>query len=306
MTRARPPGRSTTIGRFRNPAGRAAYVRAYEAALAVLPSPTDSFDVPTSLGLVHGYRWAGADTGSLPVALLPGRGAGVPMWGDNLADLLRTGRTIVAMDALGDAGLSEQSAPLPAWADQAVWVEETFRSLGLGRVHTVGHSFGAATAAVHVLHYPERVATLALLEPAFVLCWPPPAAFVWATISVLPGPGSWREHALAALGGVQVQDVRARSPIGEMISAGVQHFASALPTPRPLSRTQLQQLTMPTYVAIAARRSQTGRRAVARATTLPDVTVDVWPATTHSLPMQVPRELAQRLDSFWGRAEPVP
>lgn len=298
---------SAQIGHFRSPQGRAEYVRAYDAAMAALPPPTDSFDVPTSSGSVHGYRWAGADDGSVPVALLPGRSAGVPMWGDNLADLLRSGRTIIAMDALGDAGLSEQSIPLRTFADQATWVEEAFRSLGLARVHTVGHSFGAATAAAHALHHPDRVETLALLEPAFVLSWPPPSSFVWATLSVLPGPASWRDHALAALGGVDVEDVRARTPIGEMISTGVEHFVSALPTPRPLSRAQLQRLTMPTYVAIANSRSQAGgRRAAARATTLPDATVDVWPGTTHSLPMQVPVELAERLNGFWDQIQAAP
>lgn len=298
---------STTIGRFRSPAGRREYVHAYHAAMAALPPPTDSFDVPTSVGTVHGYTWAGAAEGRIPVALLPGRSAGVPMWGDNLADLLRSGRTIFAMDALGDAGLSEQSAPLTTFADQAVWVEETFQHLAIDRVHTVGHSFGAATTAVHALHHPGRVATLALLEPAFVLRWPPPSTFLWATLAIIPGPKNWRDHALAALGGVEIEDVQAKTPIGEMISAGVEHFVSALPTPRPLSTAQLQRLTMPTYVAMASRRSRAGgRRAAARAATLPNATVDVWPATTHSLPMQVPRKLAHRLGWFWDRYETMP
>lgn len=289
-----------TIGRFRSREGRTEYVQAYNAAMATLPSPTDSFDIRTSLGHVHGYRWAGSDDEPVPVALLPGRSAGVPMWRHNLADLLRCGRTFFAMDALGDAGLSEQSAPLSTLADLATWVEETFHGLGVDRVHTLGHSFGAATAALHALHHPERVATLALLEPVFVLRCPPPSSFLWTTLSVLPGPTSWRDHALAALGGVDVEDVRARTPIGEMISAGAQHFVSALPTPRPFSSAQLQRLPMPTYVAIASRRSQArGRRAAARAATLPDATVDVWPDTTHSLPMQVPTEVAHRLDRFW-------
>src|SRR5699024_2809390 len=99
-------------------------------------------------------------------------------------------------------------------------------------------------------------------------------------------------------------DVRARTPIGELISAGAQHFSDALPTPHPLSRARLERLTMPTYVAIAATRSQAGGpRAAARARGLPDVTVEVWPGTTHSLPMQVPEELASRLADVWSRGD---
>lgn len=293
------------VGHFRSPEGRAAYLRAYHTAMATLPPPTDSFDVPTSFGSVHGYRWAGSGNETVPVVLLPGRSAGAPMWADNLDSLLRTGRTVYALDAVGDAGLSEQSAPLASFADQATWVDETFQRLGLDRVHTVGHSFGAATAAMHAFHHPDRVATLAIFEPAFVFRWPPIATFLWATLSIVPGPQSWREHALAMLGGVDVEDVRARTPIGEMISAGAQHFdSSALPTPRPFSRAQLEQLTMPVYVAIAGDHSLAGgKRAAARAHTLPEVTVDVWPSTTHSLPMQVPEEIAQRLRSFWGHGD---
>ncbi|GAA4283206.1 alpha/beta hydrolase [Brevibacterium daeguense] len=294
------------VGRFRGPDGRAAYIRAYRAAVATLPTPSDSFDVRTSLGSVHGYRWTGADSEAVPVALIPGRSAGAPMWADNLASILRAGRTVYVMDAVGDAGLSEQSAPLTAFADQAIWIEEAFQRLGVDRVHTVGHSFGAATAAVHAVHHPERVATLALLEPAFVLRRPPAATFLWATLAII-GPKSWREHALAKIGGVDVADVRARTPVGEMISAGAQHYdSSGLPTPRPLSRTHLERLTMPVYVAIAGDRSLAGgERAAARARTLADATVDVWPSTTHSLPMQVPEELALRLRSFWDRSSPV-
>ena len=294
-----------TIGHFRSADARAAYVRAYEAAMEALPPPTDGFEVRTSFGCVRGFRWEGVRDTSVPVVLLPGRSAGVPMWGDNLPDLLRSERTVIAVDALGDAGLSEQSVPLSTVGDQATWVEETLDGLGVGVVHTLGHSFGAATTAAHALRFPSRVASIGLLEPAFVLRWPPPSTFVWATLSLVPGPSSWREHALAALGGVEVDEVRARTPVGEMISAAVEHFQSDLPTPRPLSREQLGRLTQPVYVAIAGRRSLAGgERAATRARTLPNAVVDVWPGTTHSLPMQVPADLALRLRSFWDRVDP--
>lgn len=61
---------------------------------------------------------------------------------------------------------------------------------------------------------------------------------------------------------------------------------------------------MPTYVAIAERDSLAGGDTAAqRARTLPRATVDVFPETTHSLPMQAKERLAVELPSFWNEAE---
>ena len=61
---------------------------------------------------------------------------------------------------------------------------------------------------------------------------------------------------------------------------------------------------MPTYVAIADRDSLAGGGAAAdRARRLPDGTVEVWPDTTHSLPMQVKDKLDSRLKGFWAASE---
>ena len=46
------------------------------------------------------------------------------MWGENLPGLLAAGRTVVAVDAVGDAGMSVQTAPLRNATDQAAWIEQ--------------------------------------------------------------------------------------------------------------------------------------------------------------------------------------
>jgi len=292
------------IARFRTEAGREAFLAAYARAMQVLPPASLCSDVETRFGTVRAYTWHG-ERPCVPVLLLPGQGVGAPMWADNLPDLLASGRTVLAVDALGDAGMSVQTAPLRSVADSARWVEEVLDGLGHSRVHSVGHSFGGGTAAHHAVLHPERVASLALLEPAFTLRWPPVSTLAWAALTTLPVPASWREHALAAIGGVQVEDVRASTPVGDLIVAATAAVQSALPTPRPLTRAQLASLRMPTYVAIASHRSLAGgRRAAAAAERdLPDGTVEVWPDTTHSLPMQVHDELACRLRAFWDEAE---
>ncbi|WP_229075919.1 alpha/beta fold hydrolase [Actinoplanes sp. DH11] len=269
-----------------------------------MPEPSSVEDITTTFGTVRAYRWVAAGDDRSPILLLPGRSAGTPMWGENLPSLLATGRTVVAVDAVGDAGMSVQTAPLRNATDQAAWIEQTLERMGLGRVHSMGHSFGGATALAHARHHPGRLASMALIEPVFSFAWPPPATLFWAFVSTLPGPRRWHDHALAAIGGVTVEEIRAVTPIGSMIAAGVEHFRAALPTPRPQSRAALAAITVPAYVAIAGQRSQAGgTAAAARARLIPGAHVEIWPDTTHSLPMQVPGPLADRLTAFWTTAE---
>lgn len=292
------------IGRFKSEADREQFAAAYDDAMGTMPEPTSTTNAETTFGRVRAYTWAG-DSEAPPVLLLPGMRAGAPMWSENLADFRESGRSVVALDALGDAGMSVQTKPLASVVDQAQWLDEALDGMGVASVHAVGHSFGGATAAGYALRFPERVASLTLLEPVFTLRWPPPSTFFWATIAALPVPARWREHALAAIGGVTVEDVRTPSAISTLISEASRTFASALPTPRPLSATQLATLRMPTYVAIASQRSLAGGPAAAAAAraALPAGTVEIWPETTHSLPMQVRHPLGERLRAFWTSAD---
>lgn len=292
----------TKIGRFRSESGREQFLVAYEAALAEMDVPSRARDLTTSFGTVRAYIWEGDDPAAAPVLLLPGMSSGTPMWQMNLPGFRASGRTIIAFDALGDAGMSVQTAPLRSLDDQARWVEDALAALDLDAVHSVGHSFGGATAANHALRHPQRIASLTLLEPAFTFGWPPASTFFWATVSILPVPAAWREHALATLGGVPVEEVRKETPIGTMISVAAQTYTSALPTPKPLTDAHIAELEMPVYVAIGGRASLAGGRKAARRAEehLPHGTVEVWDDATHSLPMQVGALLEPRLRDFWA------
>src|SRR5687768_11660299 len=114
-----------------------------------------------------------APRGKLPVLTLHG-GPGVPH--DYLTDLARFaehGRPVVFYDQLG-CGRSDHPA------DETLWVMGTFvdelatirRSLGLDRVHLLGHSWGGWLALEYALSQPDGVASLVLAStcasiPAF-------------------------------------------------------------------------------------------------------------------------------------------
>lgn len=295
-----PPG----VGHFRSAAGRAAYVQAYDRAMAQLPEPTAQYDIQTDFGVVRAYEWSTDETArTTPVVLLPGRSSGVPMWSVNLAGFA-AGHRVIAFDALGDAGMSVQSSPLTSMEDQAEWIDQVLRVLAPDGVHLVGHSFGGATATAYARIHPERVRSLALLEPVFTFGYPPTRFMAWAMVASLPLiPEGVREHALGRIGGAD-GGAESQDPTAVMIRLGTRHYSADLPTPSLLSEDGASTMTMPVYVAIAGRESLAGgERAARRAQELlPRATVKTWPDTTHSLPMQEPEALGRELEELWSAA----
>lgn len=297
---AGPPG----VGHFRSVEGRQEYASRYAEAMAALPPPIATHDVSTDLGMVRVYEWSTpATASSVPVVLVPGRASGVPMWSANLAGFARTHR-VLAFDALGDAGLSVQAAPLRSFEDQALWIHQVLTKLAPGGVHLVGHSFGGATATVYARQHPAHVRSLTLLEPVFTFANPPARMMGWAVLASLPGlPDNLRDTALGKIGGVENDGT---DPIARMIAAGTEHFAASLPNPSVLSEVEAANLSMPVYVAIADHESLAGGTAAAERAReiLPRGTVVVWEQTTHSLPLQVADPLDAALHAFWESAQP--
>ena len=46
-----------------------------------------------------------------------------------------------------------------------------------------------------------------------------------------------------------------------------------------------------------------GADSLSKTELIPNVTAEVWPNTTHSLPMQVPKPLAEKLAAFWASGD---
>lgn len=289
------------VGHFRGAAERGAYLEAYTEALTRMPTPTRTLDLRTSFGTVRAYEWVNPAAAGDPVLLLPGRGSGVPMWSENLPSL-RAQRTVYALDAIGDAGLSTQSTPLTGSVDQAVWIDEALAALHIDHAHVVGHSFGASSAAALAVHRPQRVSSLTLLEPAFVLRWPPLGTLLWSVPASLPFlPESWRNAAVARIAGEDPGELDQTNPVTRMITLGGSAYTAELPTPQPLSDDQLRGLSMPVYVALADGSPITeGQASLDKAHLIGNVIATVWPHTTHSLPMQVAEPLASELAQFWA------
>lgn len=291
------------VGHFRSAQDRQEYLGYYQQVIETMPAPSQVEDVITSYGTVRVYTWeSGAGRDSPPVVLLPGRASGAPMWAVNIPLLIQS-RRVIAFDALGDAGMSVQSAPLTSADDQAAWVDEVLADVAPDGVHLVGHSFGGATAALYARIHPERVRSLTLLEAVFVFAYPPADIMGWTVVSSIPAlPEGWRNKALERIGGEKLSGT---DPMELMIKAGAEKFDASLPTPSPLTDEQAEALTMPVYVAIAGRNSVAGgSKAVERAQKiLPQASIQVWDNATHSLPMQEAESLTPVLEQFWAQGD---
>jgi pimeloyl-ACP methyl ester carboxylesterase len=267
--------------------------------MTLLPTPRSTMDLETTFGRVRMYEFgsASADRVATPVVLLPGRTSGVPMWAYNLRDLAAA-RTTFALDALGDAGLSVQIRPIRDAADQADWLDQALAQLPVRSMHLVGHSFGGWLAANYATRHPQRVQTLTLLDPVFVfqgLRWQ--LYFISLPASLPFLPRSWRTRMLSTIGGGPVDPA---DPIARMISEANEHYVVKLPPPERLTGTQLRGLQMPVYAALAGCSAiHDGARAadLARAG-LPSPTIELWPDTTHSLPMEQTAALDRTILAF--------
>lgn len=294
---------SPGVGHFRTPEARKAYEDAYAEALGRLPEPTETHDIETTFGTVRAYAWIPeGQPDATPVVLLPGRSSAAPMWGDNLPHYIEH-RTVYAFDVIGDTGMSHQTVPMRDVGDAARWVDEAMAGLGLDRVHLVGHSQGGGLAAAVAVRYPDRLASLTLLEPVLTLS-ALPLSVVLASIPVSLTflPESWREAALNQIGGVENEEVDPDDPLARMINVGAEGYSSSgLPNPVQLTDAELKTLPMPVYVGIASGSPLAGGEAGAeKARLIPDAQVKVWPDTTHSLPMQVAPALDAELETFWA------
>lgn len=292
------------VGHWRSEGARGDYLSSYRAVLSGIDAPTHTRDIPTDFGTARATIWQGPEGSGNPVLLVPGRASGAPMWAENLPSWIGA-RTIVALDPIGDAGLSTQSTPFAGPEDQARWISQAVHALDLGPVHVVGHSFGGATATEFALADPGQVTSLALLEPVMVARPMPPSIYFWAAIASLPTPQAWRDRAFAEIGGTTVQEVQTRTPMSEMISSASRAYSPALPLPRTLSDEQWRNLRMPLRLDIGANSSIAGGEgSISRINALiPTATTVLWPEASHSLPMDERDRIGAELTLFWEKSE---
>ena len=280
------------IGRFKNEASKQAYESIYRELEGTWPVPSTQLDVPTSFGTTH-VRRSGTGT-ETPIVLLHAVGANGLQWHIVIEDLCRD-RVVYALDTIGTAGRSVQTAPLTGESDFATWVGEVLNELGVDRVHLVGYSHGAWHAVLVALHAPERLASVTLIEPGGVFDKP-----------------SWRVLLKMIRAGMRRTDKNIRE-LNDWLSPGyvigdrefalvteALNYRPGVGWARMLKDAEVQSISVPMLVISGAETVVSSPEQVAArlADLVPEAEVEIYAGTGHGILGHIPDRVIPRLMKF--------
>jgi len=148
---------------FKNPQAEAAYMAAYDRALAKWPVPYKTIYVPTEYGDTF-MIVSGPEDGE-PLILIHGMGSNAADWKVNFAALAGTYR-VYALDIIGYANKSKPFKVFSDRAEFAEWITSILDALKIEKTHMLGYSLGGFLTVSYALEKPERLKKIALLAPA--------------------------------------------------------------------------------------------------------------------------------------------
>jgi len=291
---ARQPGR---LSGFRSLQGERRYDRAYRAVLDEWPVPCQSVWVPTPFGDTHILTSGPAE--APPVVLLHATDTSATGWRLNVGPLSQEHR-VFAVDILGEAGRSRQTAILRDRRDWVDWVSAVLDGLGLERASLVGWSFGGWATMAFVIAHPQRVNRCVLLAPFGSLAPYAPAVLTFLKVGPYLPMGPPGRLALRMMSpGYHFEEHFARQ-----FALGGRYFRAADPRasafPQPYDDAELRSISVPVLLLVGDRESTFDpHRAVERAQALiPRVEMDVLPGIGHMLAMEAGDVVNARMLAF--------
>lgn len=251
---------------------------------------------------------------AFPVLMLPGSVLPAALAFPALIEAVGGDREVVAKE------LEVYAAPLPPAGytldTEVDGISRIAELNGWSEFHLLGYSGGGASVLAYTARYPERVASLALLEPAWAGNWDDQSEahrklwLQYEQIESLPP-----EQFMAAFMRLGVRpDVElsrppwASDPPPWMAQrpAGIRSFLATFRT-FDLDRAALAAYSKPVYFALGGRSNPDdyGEIAERLGRTFPDFTLEVFPERHHFDPPHrvEPQRLAAGLLSTWERAE---
>lgn len=280
------------IGRFKNDASQQAYDRVYRELEGTWPVPSTQLDVPTSFGTTH-VRKSGTGTRT-PIVLVHSLGANCLQWHIVIEDLCRD-RVVYALDTIGTAGRSVQTAPLTGESDLSAWVGEVLDELGLDRVHLVGYSQGAWHAVLVALNAPERLASVTLIEPGGVFDKPS-----WSVLLKMIRAGMRRTDENIRKLNDWMSPGYVLNDLEFALAKEALNYRPGIGWARMLDDSEVRSIAVPMLVISGAETVvSTPERVAARlADLLPRAEMEIYPGTGHGILGHIPDRVTPRILTF--------
>jgi pimeloyl-ACP methyl ester carboxylesterase len=284
---------------FTSPDGEARYLRAYQAVLAHWPVPYRDLIVSTPFGDTHIV--VSGEGGKPPLVLLHATGTSATGWVSNVGPLSKQ-HQVFAVDIVGEAGRSRQTALLRDRADCVLWLSTVLDGLGLNRVSLMGWSFGGWTATAFLLAQPARVNRCVLLAPYASLAPHAPAVKAFLKIGpYLPfgPPGRLALHLMSP-------SFQFEERFATQFSLGGRYFRAADPRssvfPVPYPDAELRSITAPVLLILGDRESTFDPHLAAeRARTLiPTAQVTLLPGVGHMVALEAAEVVNTQALPFLG------
>lgn len=294
-----PRSPASHLAAFRSADGERRYLHAYREVLEEWPVPYRELMVPTSFGDTHVL--VSGEPDAAPVVLLHATGTSATGWVQNVGPLSKHHR-VFAVDLIGEAGRSRQTALLRDRQDCVSWVSSLLDELGLQHASLVGWSFGGWTTLAFLIAEPDRVDKCVLLAPYASLA--PYALPVLLFLKVGPylpmGPPG--RLALRMMAPRYHFDER----FAEQFALGGRYFKAADPKasvfPQPYNDEELRSISVPVLLLVGDKESTFDpHRAVDRARQLiPHIETDVLPGIGHMIAMEAADAVNDRTLRFLG------
>src|SRR5262249_14526480 len=237
----------------------------------------------------------------VPLVLLHGAGTSSLMWFPLLTNLV--GRSIYAIDVVGEPGRSVQRRPIRDAGDLASWLDEVLDALSLDAAHLVGASYGGWIALNYARRTPHRVAALVLVEPVLGKVRP----LFWvhgvlvALAFVLPRPLARRSLRRLHMNADLLEDKRVRR-YGFL---GLTRYRLGLPkSVKPVTNAELGATNVPTLLLLGEHSEVHKAKTVAARVraAMPNVDAELVHGAGHALPVDKADEVVARLRSFLAKA----
>lgn len=152
------------MGVFRSDEGREKVLSAYRTILGHFPVAQRHVDTP--LGRTFLIEAGAAD--APPVVLLHGSCGNSAFWLGVILQLVPNFR-VIAVDIVGEAGLSDEQRPDLESDAYVGWLEAVLDSIAAPRAALVGNSFGGWLALKFAIARPDRVAKLAVVAASGIV-----------------------------------------------------------------------------------------------------------------------------------------